>query len=425
MDKRFSIHHIGGRGGGGAFPVHARFERDLVLTFYEADPDCIEQIKERNAYLKSEVRVLPYCLGAGPGKATLHINYDPYTCSLLPANPDYRDYRCFVNYGTSGLVDYVLGDALRSMEQRQLSVVPLDAVCTGDRPGSQPPDFLSVDTEGSEYDILTGAARVLEQNTLAVALEVEFHPIFAGQKLFGDVCRLLAGHGFLFVGLARETSLWSPYDSSVSLRGKGIHLSDDAFFIRSVESVVASTSDERERCLKLSKLAFTAVVFGQMEIAAECLKRIEGSSAASWVRQELSDTEYGRFLAEFWQAIQRQPAYYPITFAQRFTFEASRSRFNTAGQRGVRWLELIRDWLVRKPWRWRLVHCLISPVLSAKQRLKLIGSLTAAAKPFWRHPALQWRTEIERVLRRYGLDEQEQTVRRNRRRYAAFSKERK
>ena len=302
--------------------------------------------------------------------------------------------------------------------------MPLDAVCTGDRPGSLPPDFLSIDTEGSEYDILTGATRVLQENTLAVALEVEFHPLFAGQKLFGDVCRLLAEHGFLFVGLARETGLWSPYNSSVSLRGKGIHLNDDAFFIRSVESVVASTTDERRRCLMLSKLAFTAVVFSQMEIAAECLRRINASPEAAWVRKELSDMEYGRFLDDFWNAIQRQPAYYPVTFAQRFTFEASRARSNTAAQRGVRWLEQVRDWLVRKPWRWRLVHRLITPVLSGKQRLKLIGSMTAAGKPFWRHPALQWRTEIERVLLRYGLDEQEELVRRNRRKYAAFAQER-
>src|SRR6266511_4819627 len=112
MNKRISIHHVGGRGGGGQFPLQSRFQRDLVLTFYEADADALEQIKERNRYLKSEDHVLPYCLGPGSGETTLYINYDPYTSSLLPPNPFYRDYRCISNYGFGKDYDYVLGEVM-------------------------------------------------------------------------------------------------------------------------------------------------------------------------------------------------------------------------------------------------------------------------------------------------------------------------
>ena len=423
MNTRISIHHIGGRDGHGPFPMLSRFEPDFVLTYYDADADCVEQIKERNQYLKSEVHVLPYCLGRGSGQATLFINYDPYTSSLLPPNPDYRDYRALTNYGAFGReFDYVLGEAMRPMEKRAISTVGLDELLSSGRFGSAPPDFLSIDTQGAEYDILTGARQVLQQSTLAVYLEVEFHPMYAGQKLFGDISSLLAGQGFLFVGFSGEVSPFTPCHSPITLRGGGIQLHEEALFIRGVDSV-SGDPDERHRCLQLHKLAFLSVIFNQVEMAAECLRLAEASREVGAVRDELASLEYGRFLAEFGSAIRRQPAFFPATFASQFTFEASRSRFTTAGQRGVRWIELLRDWCVREQWRWRLLKRLLQPISSGSRRLALLFKLASAGKPFWRHPALQWRTEVERVLRRYGLGAQEKIVRRNRWRHSPFCEE--
>jgi len=383
------------------------------MTFYEADVDCIEQIKERNHYLKSEVHVLPYCLGPGSGQATLFINYDPYTSSLLQPNPFYRDYRFFSNYGFGKDYDYVLGQAMRPMETRVLSTVGLDELFCKGLLGSTPPDFLSLDTEGFEYEILTGSRQVLQRSTLAVALEVEFHPMFTGQKLFGDVSNLLTSQGFLFVGFSRAAPTWTPNQSPIGLRGGGIQLGDDALFIRRVETI-GTDHDELRRCLMLSKLAFLALIFNQVEIASECLRLAETSEAARAVRNELAPMEYGRFLTDFWTAVKRQPAFFPATFESQFTFEASRSRCATAGKRGARWIELIRDWCVRKPQRWRLLKRLARPLFSGLRRLTIFIKLVTAGKAFWRHPALQWRTEVERVLLRYGLCDQEKTVRRNR-----------
>jgi FkbM family methyltransferase len=423
LDNRISIHHVGGRDGHGSFPILSRFQRDLVFTFYDADPDCVEQIKERNQYLQSEVHVLPYCLGRGSGEATLFINYDPYTSSLLLANPYYRDYRSLTNYGAFGKdFDYVIGEALRPMEKRLVSTVGLDELVSTGRLTSDAPDFLSIDTQGSEYDILTGARQALQKNILALTLEVEFHPMYSGQKLFGDISNLLASQGFLFVRFSRAVGPFTPYRSPITLRGSGIQLHEDALFIRSVESL-SNDQDKRRHCLMLHKLAFMAVVFDQVEMAAECLRLVEASDAAGAVRSELASLEYGRFLADFWSAVKRQPAFFPATFASEFTFETSRSRFTTAKQRGVRWIELIRDWCVRKQARWQTLKRLLHPISSTYRRVALLLKLTIDGKAFWRHPALQWRTGVERVLRRYGLCDQEKIVKRNRWQHSPFCEE--
>ncbi len=417
MDQRISIHHIGGRDGNSSFPLPSQFQQDFVLTLYDADADCIDQIKERNQYLKSEVRVLPYCIGKSSGQATLHINYDPYTSSLFPANPAYRDYRVISNYGAFGReFDYVFGEVLRPMEKRAVTTVSLDELLRQNRLGPAP-DFLSIDTQGSEYEILSGAAEVL-QSTLAVVLEVEFHPMYCGQKLFGDLCELLARQGFLFVGFSDKPTLWSPGRTPISLRGEGVLLCGDALFIRSVESL-GKGRDQAARAVILKKLAFLAVVFNQVELAVEALRAAEAAEDGKAV-ESLKSLEYGRFIDEFWAAAKTQGDFYPATFCSQFSFEASRGRFATAGQRGQRWLERIRDWCVRKPARWQGLKAVLQPISATGRRVELFGKLLGAGKPFWRHPAFQWRTQVERVLRRYGLDEQEKIVRRNRRKHAPF-----
>src|SRR5439155_12980922 len=121
----------------------------------------------------------------------------------------------------------------------------------------------------------------------------------------------------------------------------------DALFLRNPETVGVG-QDETQRCLMLHKLAFLAVTFQQVEMAAECLRLAEASPTVSAVRKDLAALEYGRFLSDFWTAVRRQPAFFPATFGSQFSFAASRSRFDTAGGRGLKWVEPVRVWWVRE-----------------------------------------------------------------------------
>jgi len=58
-------------------------------------------------------------------------------------------------------------------------------------------DYLKIDVQGAELDVLRGAERLLRTVTV-VHVEVEFVPIYRGQPLFADVDRFLRAHGFLF-----------------------------------------------------------------------------------------------------------------------------------------------------------------------------------------------------------------------------------
>jgi hypothetical protein len=64
------------------------------------------------------------------------------------------------------------------------------------------PDYLKLDVEGAELQVLEGGERAT-RNTLVLDLEVEFAPLRAGQPLFAEVDTYLRGHGWKLLGIRR------------------------------------------------------------------------------------------------------------------------------------------------------------------------------------------------------------------------------
>ena len=52
------------------------------------------------------------------------------------------------------------------------------------------PDFLKIDTEGTEQDVIEGADRLLEKDVLGVRSSCNFQPCFIGQRLFSETLGL-------------------------------------------------------------------------------------------------------------------------------------------------------------------------------------------------------------------------------------------
>ncbi|MFM8949052.1 MAG: FkbM family methyltransferase, partial [Acidimicrobiaceae bacterium] len=98
------------------------------------------------------------------------------------------------------------------------------------------PDFLKLDTQGSELDILHGATASL-QNCLGLEVEVEFREMYQSQPLFGDLSKFLLDNDFDFVDFV-AFGKWerSRPDGLRTFLGELIHA--DALFLRSPESAV-------------------------------------------------------------------------------------------------------------------------------------------------------------------------------------------
>lgn len=416
---RLCLHHIGARGQSRAFPVLDKFEKDIVSVLYDADPDCLPQVQEIKQRLESELHVLPYCLGDVCGTASLHINYDPYTSSLRVLNHDYASYYMFHKDH-----DYIFSDATRVMERRPVETVTLDKLLGGPAISAPPPDFLSLDTQGTEYEILQGAKETLKSRVLGLIVEVEFHPIYKDQKLFGDITQFLSDEGFDFVTFLSGDPGMSPFRAPVGLRARGFQLYADALYLKRLDKII---NDTPEIYVMLQKLAFIAIVFDQFEYGLQCLNRSASLIPESSIEEKLKKLSYYRFLKILQQQITRTPAGFPPTFASKHTFEASKARFLSEASR-ERFLSSTNNhsatmrrriaYVIKKSLR--KFPTLYSALRPIKGRIAGRISSTTKVASYLRRSLLLRHSPVEAVLISYGLKSQAGILKENRLLQAQF-----
>jgi len=144
---------------------------------------------------------------------------------------------------------------------------------------SEKVDFIKVDTDGHDYEVLCGARRILKDHqVLGLLVETQFHGItHPHSNLFANIDRLLREHGFSLFDLEtyRYTRGVLPgrFEYSMAAQTKeGQILAADALYLRDIS---APGYDERWRQRlsdsKLLKLAALFDVFGLPDCAAELL----------------------------------------------------------------------------------------------------------------------------------------------------------
>ncbi len=69
--------------------------------------------------------------------------------------------------------------------------------------GKTKADFVKIDVQGAEYDILEGLGDYLE-GVLALELETQVIPIYEGQKTLFQICDVLATKGFRLRGMVPQ-----------------------------------------------------------------------------------------------------------------------------------------------------------------------------------------------------------------------------
>ena len=311
----FSVHHIGGRGGPStSFPAGSKTNADIVYVVYDADADCIEQIIDISNNEQSSTIVLPYAVGEIQDHGTLYITYDPYMSSIL--EPIQNTGLSYPYPGVS--YDYVVDEALRVLEKRKVELMSLDFILAK-HPEIPKPQFLSIDTQGSELSILKGAKKTLE-TVVAVMVEVEFTKIYKDQPLFGDVHDFLLELGFVLMDLEHGIET-TPSRGPVGARAKGQLSWGDALYFRKPENA--------ER----SALAFVALNFGYADYARSCFP-------------------IGDMVYPFESIVASLETTLPPTFSDKYSANESRARFSNnfshanSKENGAR-LRNIRSQLVR------------------------------------------------------------------------------
>ncbi|WP_082738010.1 MULTISPECIES: FkbM family methyltransferase [unclassified Sphingomonas] len=179
----FSAIDIGARGGVDSAMLPLAWATDMIG--FEPEPGEAAALAGRDPAPWRSRTILPVAVGGFDGPATLHIPPSPESASLLPHNQEMIAW-----FGTSAQHQI---DQRIPVDTRSLDGLAAEGALTGC-------DYLKIDVEGAEGDILSGGAAFL-RSCLAIRVETSFLEQRVNQPLAWDIGRQLADAGFLVIDL--------------------------------------------------------------------------------------------------------------------------------------------------------------------------------------------------------------------------------
>lgn len=321
-DVRICSHHVGGRSGTRNLPVVDGFEADVLSVFYEPDTTAVDGIHRATEHLASETRVLTDCLSGDGGVRPFHIFNDRYRSSILPLVPDFaRRYAFDPQFGWD-----TDPESTEVVERHELATVTLDAVMERDGDNLPAPDYLSIDTQGTELEILQGGLETLTENVLAVFVEVGFALTYEGQPMFSALEEFLRGQGFALASLEVFPAQARTRERvPIGFRGAGFIDSGEALFLRDPRRGLAGMTNQD---LALAKLAAIAFMHGFPHETFAIVDQLGDDRLNQLVETAGGNVGYLAFLAEFRSIMNSQARVYPMLYSHILGPEHSAARFS-------------------------------------------------------------------------------------------------
>ena len=108
-------------------------------------------------------------------------------------------------------------------------------------------DFIKLDTQGSELEILQGGRGVLEKSVLGIEIEIEFFQLYQDQPIFQDIVSFLKENGFQFIDFT-NLQRWGRYEHSQvgqCVFCDGLFLRTPENFLNFLESLDSTTKTHK------------------------------------------------------------------------------------------------------------------------------------------------------------------------------------
>lgn len=252
---------------------------NLTIYGFDADPSTCQQMneeleKEKVSWTEKHI---PLALGNKVGKSTLYLTKFP-ACSSL-----YQPSQSYINryVGNSELIQLVSTETIE--------MTTLDEFCKFEKITEI--DFIQIDTQGAEIQVIEGAANILKQSTLALKVEVEFTKIYENQPLFSDVDLSLRNQGFTFFDFGMLYRDYRRRGPLISQEHSGQLIWTDAFYFR---DLIEESNDIQFEDIpkKLLKLACIADILNFPDYALEILEYL------TWKYGDQDEYNFADFIVE-------------------------------------------------------------------------------------------------------------------------------
>ena len=179
LDRKLKVVDVGCRWG--ISNIWDRLQPHVSLYGFDADAEECKRLEATYEGQGQDISFVPKALADAAGERLLYHTENAACSSIYKPDPvltnTVAELECAREVGTS-----------------LISVSTLDT--WAQEAGVSEIDFLKLDTQGSELDILRGGEHILG-TVRALEVEVEFNAIYVGQPLFADVDTYLRARGFV------------------------------------------------------------------------------------------------------------------------------------------------------------------------------------------------------------------------------------
>ncbi|MEM8780717.1 MAG: FkbM family methyltransferase, partial [Cyanobacteria bacterium P01_G01_bin.49] len=235
-------------------------EPNLTILGFDADEDACDQDNARLAQqpISWTERYIPLALSDKVEEKTLYVTNAVHCSSLYPPN--------------EALLSRFMGmkDGIKLDFTIDLPTTTLEQFCQDE--DIQQIDFLQVDVQGADFDVLKGAGSLLDKTVLGLQIEVEFAKMYQNQPLFPEIDQYCQTQGFALFdlitkdGWCRRPRACSPIFSSQRI---GQLLWADALYLR--DPIHNEKSSIWQSPTTILKLACIADVLDYPDYAMELL----------------------------------------------------------------------------------------------------------------------------------------------------------
>lgn len=265
------VYHIGGDGGlGPVTEIIKTFGRDCLIVVFDVREDISDIVSESTESQSDPAKIVINIGVAGEtGRSQFHVNVFPLSsCIRAPAVGALGDH-C-LNFSLKPPYEQITTWAQNTELDSLIEIDTVsidDLVKTGVVP---PPDIISLDAQGSDFDILHGASQTIADDMVCVITEAMFFEYYEGERLFGDVFNLITGKGFRFADLLTRV-----YSHPSEATGVGLLTGTEALFLRHVKTGFADHYSGDIIFAKLSKLARVSYVLNRYSFTNTVLAHLE------------------------------------------------------------------------------------------------------------------------------------------------------
>ena len=247
LNKKLSLLDVGARDGV-SYPWNTAKSGSLNVILVEPDPQEVELLRKHH-----QGDILPYALWSKEAELVLNINNSPGTSSVLEPNMSF-------------LGQFDESQRFEAKNKITISTKTIDDLnCSGKLTDV---DFMKIDVQGGELDVLKGGVNYLKNNLVGLESEVEFSSMYKDQSLFSELEIFVRQELGLELWDIRKT-YWKYSQSHYSNPTKGRLIFGDALFLRPISTLdtwlLGMASDKATT--KLHMLITTTLAYGYLDYA--------------------------------------------------------------------------------------------------------------------------------------------------------------